>query len=57
MSFEKDLSPESVQAIQAHRRKTESGTLMREEQEKIAARRGRDEQYKHQYLMTEIVED
>jgi hypothetical protein len=30
---------------------------MREEQEKIAARRGRDEQYKHQYLMTEIVED
>jgi hypothetical protein len=33
------------------------GTLMREEQEKIAARRGRDEQYKHQYLMTAVVED
>jgi len=34
-----------------------SGTLRREEQAKIAARRGRDEQYKHQYLMTEVVED
>ena len=34
-----------------------SGTLRREEQAKIAARRGRDEQYKHQYLMTEIVKD
>jgi len=34
-----------------------AGTLKREEQKKITARRGRDEQYKHQYLMTEIVED
>ncbi|MDP6044025.1 MAG: GH3 auxin-responsive promoter family protein, partial [Phycisphaerae bacterium] len=34
-----------------------SGTLKRQEQAKIAARRGRDEQYKHQYLLTEIVED
>jgi len=34
-----------------------SGTLRAEEQAKIAARRGRDEQYKHQYLMTDIVED
>jgi hypothetical protein len=33
-----------------------SGTLKREEQEKIIARRGRDEQYKHQYLNTSIVE-
>lgn len=33
------------------------GTLKRREHEKIAARRGRNEQYKHQYLMTEIVED
>jgi len=34
-----------------------TGTLKREEQAKIAARRGRNEQYKHQYLKTEIVED
>ena len=34
-----------------------AGAIKREEQAKIAARRGRDEQYKHQYLMTEIVED
>jgi hypothetical protein len=34
-----------------------SGTLTREEQARIAARGGRDEQYKHQYLMTAIVED
>ncbi len=35
----------------------EPGTLRRREQEKIAARRGRNEQYKHQYLLTEIVEN
>jgi hypothetical protein len=34
-----------------------TGTLRAEEQAKIAARRGRDEQYKHQYLMTAIIED
>jgi hypothetical protein len=34
-----------------------TGTLRAEEQVKIAARRGRDEQYKHQYLMTAIIED
>ncbi|MDP6635738.1 MAG: GH3 auxin-responsive promoter family protein [Phycisphaerae bacterium] len=35
----------------------EPGALRLREQAKIAARRGRDEQYKHQYLMTEIIED
>lgn len=33
------------------------GTLTRAENEKIRTRRGRSEQYKHQYLMTEIIED
>ncbi|MCP4378822.1 MAG: GH3 auxin-responsive promoter family protein [bacterium] len=34
-----------------------TGTLKREEQEKIIARRGRNEQYKHQYLNTSTVEN
>jgi len=33
------------------------GTLQAEEHARITARRGRAEQYKHQYLMTTIVED
>ncbi len=34
-----------------------AGELEQAERRKIAARRGRTEQYKHQYLLTEIVED
>ena len=35
----------------------EAGQLERAERENILARRGRSEQYKHQYLMTEVVEE
>ena len=31
------------------------GTLQREEERRIAQRRGRGEQYKHQYLIAEVM--
>lgn len=33
------------------------GSLEQQEQQRILDRRGRDEQYKHQYLMTDVVEE